>query len=404
MNILYINTYYNGGGAEKVMRQLYRGVRSENVHTWCMVGRYQENVPTDVEMIYTSFIGRAMTTACGSLLQNTLLATPHAVQDIIRCIDENQIDIVHFHNIHSNYLGLWDIRRIQEHCPNIVFTLHDMWAITGGCAHAFDCYKWESDACTGCCGNDAMKSFAFAHRLYKEKCSALTNKGIQFVVPSKWLEQCCRQGMLRQEHVTQIYNGISLQQFREHNQEEMRRKYGLPLDKHVLLFAANGLHNVYKGFRYLAEALQQLPDKQDYTLAVVGNKEGETLDLPFETHSYGYVADEQTMSELYSAADLFLLPSVAESLSITSMESMASGTPVLAFATGGIPEVVSENVGWVVPNRDVSALAHAIESILNENNQAEYDRKRQACRTRVEQVFDEQIMLQQYMALYRTML
>lgn len=401
MNILYVNTYYHGGGAEKVMRQLYQGICEEDIRTYCMVGRIQENIPEDVQIIYTSFLDRALITVAGGRLRNTLLTASKARNEIIRCIEDHQIDIVHFHNLHSNYIGLRDLVAIQEHCPHIVITLHDMWAMTGGCAHAFSCDRWEKAGCQSCAGNESMQAFTKAAFLLQEKKRALTGKGIHFVVPSQWLEQCCNKGILQYEQVTQIYNGISLQHFTEHDQMEIRRKYGLPLDKHVLLFAANGLQNVYKGFSYLADALQQLMDKEDYVLAVVGNKDGETLDLPFDIHSYGYIRDEQTMSELYSAADLFMLSSVADTLPFTPMEAMASGTPVMAFATGGIPEIVSEDVGWAVPTGDVAALAHAIEAALDTVNHMEYIRKRSTCRSRIEQVFDEQIMLRQYISLYR---
>lgn len=246
-----------------------------------------------------------------------------------------------------------------------------------------------------------MSSLATASFLLHEKQKALTGWGIQFVVPSQWLQRCCSSGILQREHVTQIYNGISLANFREHDQMEMRRKYDLPLDKHVLLFAANGLHNVYKGFPYLDEALRQLPNKENYMLAIVGNKEGEVPELPFDIHSYGFIRDEHVMSELYAAADLFMLSSVADTLPFTPMEAMASGTPVMAFATGGIPEIVSDDVGWTVPTGDATALANAITASLDATNREMYLRKRRACRARVEQVFDERIMLEQYTALYR---
>lgn len=404
MNILYINTYYNGGGAEKVMRQLYHGVHADDTNTYCMVGRLQEHVEADVRMIYTSFLGRAITTASGALLRNTLLYTPHAVREIIRCIDENDIDIVHFHNIHSNYLGLRDLQTIRQHCPHIVITLHDMWTLTGGCAYAFECDRWSTAACKSCDGNESMTGFRMSSFVLQEKVRALAGRGIQYVVPSQWLEQCCQESYLRNEAVSLIYNGISMEHFREHDQVEARRKHGLPSNKHLLLFAANGVDNVYKGFRYLREALLQIPNKQDYALVVVGNQGKAPLDLPFDIHAVGYIRDEVTLSELYSAADLFILPSVADNLPFTPIESMASGTPVLAFETGGIPEIVTDEVGWTVPMRDVQSLVDQIEQIFREDRREEYLRKRSACRGRAEQLFDEQMMFRQYEELYRRML
>lgn len=404
MNILYINTYYNGGGAEKVMRQLYHGMRGDDVHTYCMVGRYQENLPEDVEVIYTSFLGRAETTARGGALRNTLVHTPQARNAIIRAIQEHHIDIVHFHNIHSNYLGLMELQEICRYCPNIVITLHDMWAFTGGCAHAFGCTRWIQDTCRHCEGNESMPPFCWSHYVLSMKQRALAGQGIRFVVPSKWTEDRCRQGILRNESISTICNGISMQQFLPWNKEEMRRKYQIPTDKHILMFAANGTDNVYKGFPYLIEALRMLPDKDQYALVIVGNKEALTLDIGYELHAYGYVSAEEKLSELYAAADLFLLPSIADTSSFTAMESMASGTPVLAFATGGIPEIVTDEVGWTVAPRDTDALAGQILHIFDREYVEEYRARQAACRPRIEALYNENVMLQNYRDLYDEML
>lgn len=404
MNILYINTYYKGGGAEKVVRQLYRGISSDDIHTYCIVGRYQMDVPEDVEVIYSSFLERAETTARGGLLRNTLFHTPKARDVIIRCIQEKHIDIVHFHNMHSNYLGLQDIEEIHRYCPNIIITLHDMWAMTGGCAYSFECMRWQTKACRECRGNEGMKPFSMAHYVYAQKVQALAGKGYQYVVPSRWLQEYCHYGVMKEESVRLICNGISMDRFQPRDKAAMKKKYQLPIDKHVLLFAANGTDNVYKGFPYLLEALQMLPDKEQYVLAVVGNKGKLSLDIAFEVHAFGYISSEEELNELYSAADLFLLPSVADVSSFTAMESMASGTPVLSFATGGIPEIVTDEVGWTVEPRDSSAMARKIADIFAPESADGYCRRQLACPTRIDMHYNDDVMLQNYKELYNEMM
>lgn len=404
MNILYVNTYYNGGGAENVMRQLYLGLKDENIHTYCIVGRYQKNVPQDVQIAYKNFLGRVFTTIRGTILRNTLLNARQARKMIVRCIKQNNIDIVHFHNIHSNYLGLKDIKKIKKHCPNIVITLHDMWAITGGCAHAFDCDKWKTEFCSHCDGNDSMKKFPLSSFLFQEKVRALSNSAIKFVVPSFWLKECCDKSYLKNEDISVIYNGVSLDDYIVNEKESMRQKYEIPSNKHILLFAANGIDNVYKGFKYLIEALQLLGKKDEYALVIIGNKNNVKLELPFETCQFGYVNSRKMLNEIYSAADLFILPSVADTLPFTAMEAMASGTPVLAFETGGIPEIVSNDVGWIVETGNEKALAKQIENIFCKNNYEEYIIKQRKCHERIEKLFDEKIMLKQYCSLYEDLI
>lgn len=400
MNILFVNTYYHGGGAEKVMRQLYQRLKSEKIHTFCLVGRYQQNIPDDVEVVYKGFVERALTTTIGKILGNTLISTRKAKKEIIQQIKENKIDIVHFHNIHSNYLGIRDIREIKKYCSNIVITLHDMWIITGGCSHAFECEKWKTEFCRHCKGNSAIKRFWLAGSLLKQKKKAFSDCNIAFVTPSFWLQKCCEQSYLKREKIDVIYNGISLSQYVVLEKKSMKIKYKLPMDKHVLLFVANGIDNIYKGFDYLVEALLSLPQKDKYILAVIGNKDNVAFQLPFDIRMMGYISSAEKLNEIYSAADLFILPSMADTLPFTAMEAMASGTPVLAFHTGGIPEIVSEDTGWIIEEKSAKALARQIENIFCEKNRENYEKKCSNCRERIEHLFDENRMMKKYEELY----
>ncbi|MBD5509362.1 MAG: glycosyltransferase [Lachnospiraceae bacterium] len=401
MKILYINTYFNGGGAEKVMRQLYYGIKGEEAETYCMVGRLQKNVPDDVEIIYKDFTGRCVTTLMGGHLNNTLLKTRRAKNAIIECIRREKIDIVHFHNIHSNYIGLSDMEEIRKYCSNIVITLHDMWMLTGGCAHAFECKNWEIDRyCHTCKGNESMRrGMRYAPSLLKRKIRSFKKKGIYFVTPSEWLYELCRESYLKEENIRVISHGIALENFKCHKKSGVRKKYHLPENKHILLFAANGIHNVYKGFPYLQDALLKIADKEKYALLIVGNGKQEKIDLPFDIYDMGYIQNEVVLSEMYAAADLFILPSVADTSSFTAIEAMASGTPVLAFHTGGIPEIVTEESGWLVPSRDSEALADKINDIFL--NRKELERKTALCRKYIEDNYSEVRMLNNYMKLYR---
>ncbi len=404
MRILYVNTYFNGGGAEKVMRQLYYGIKSDEFETYCLVGRLQKNIPEDVEIVYKGFVGRCITTLAGLCLNNTLLRAKHTRNVIIECIKKNKIDIVHFHNLHSNYIGISDLEEICKYCKKIVVTLHDMWMLTGGCAYPFECLKWIKEGnCNGCNGNISMQhGKIYASVLYRYKRSFFSNKGFWFVTPSEWLYLCCQQSYLYKENIKIINNGISIKNYKEHNKDTMREKYGLPNSKNILLFVANGLNNIYKGFSYLSDALMRLPDKDKYVLLVIGNKEGNALMMPYEIFDMGYVGDEAVLSELYSAADLFVLPSMVDTFPFTPMEAMASGTPVLAFDTGGISEIVSEEVGWLVPKGDSQALADKITALFKDRS--ELKEKTNKCRPYVEYNFSEEMMLDKYRTLYRELM
>lgn len=399
MRVLYVNTYFQGGGAEKVVRQLFYGMQKERIETFYLVGRWQKNIPDDVSVIYSDLLERSITTLAGNILNNTLLKTVHAKREIIRIIREKNIDIVHFHNMHGNYLGIFDLQEIKKFCKKIVITMHDMWLITGCCFHAMECQEWHMSSCKRCYGNIILKNGKkYAGKLLTYKEINFSGQGIYFVTPSKWLKNCCQQGYLLHEDVRVINNGIDVVQYRVWNKREIRKKYHLPENKRIILFSANGIDNPYKGFRYLKKALEMVPEKEKYILLIVGNKNKEKIDLPYDVYDMGYVKDFHIMNEIYSAADLFILPSMADVFPFTMLEAMASGTPVLAFATGGIPEAVSEEVGWLVPKGNSSVLATRIRDIF-----ADVDilkAKTEKCHLYIEEKFSENIMIRNYKKLY----
>lgn len=402
MNILYVNTYYTGGGAEKMMRYLYKNMSGDNIKSLCIVGRGSVETIDDVPVIYYKFGEKVITTFIGIALKNTLLKTNKAKRRIIEYIEQNDIDIVHFHNLHGNYLGLEDIAEIKKKCKNVIITLHDMWAFTGICTHAIECKEWYLSECKRCQGNLMTKSCWFSKNLLCHKKETLACKGITFVTPSRWLYKMTQLSYLSKEKVITINNGIDLNKFTLHDQTEVRKKYGISVQKNIILFLANGITNVFKGYSFLVDALEMILNKSDYELLIVGNKENEKINLDYKTHSMGFIESEEILSELYSAADIFILPSVADVYPYTPMESIASGTPVVAFDIGGIPEIVSEEVGWIVSQQNAKALAECIRSIFDE--QKLLQRKSMCCRRYAEERFSIDIMIEQYRKLYESIL
>ena len=401
MNILYINTCFWGGGAEKVARQLYYGMKNEDTKTYFMAGRYQKDVPEDIEIIYKNFFERAFSQIIGVINHNFLFGTILARKRIIEFIKKEKIDIVHFHNTHGNYLGPSDIKAIKKQCDNIIITLHDMWLITGCCPYGMECNKWSDDGgCRSCKGNKSLKRGTMWARWYlNSKRNNISQNNIKFVCPSKWLMDCCRHSYLGSEDLQWIPNGIDINRFRILDKVEIRKKYQLPLHKHILVFSAHQISSPFKGINFLVEALLTLPDKENYCLIIIGKGEMPELDANFMTYHAGYVKSQHMMNELYSASDIFVLPSSADNFPLVMLESMAAGTPVLAFRTGGIPEAVNDEVGWCVDAGDSQAMANAIVSIFEDDE--EYLKKAQRCRRYVEENFSEELMLERYKGLYK---
>ena len=403
MKILYVNPCYWGGGAEKIARQLYLGLKDKNIQTFFLAGRYQENIPKHVDVIYDTILQRGVSAALGIINHNVLFRTFRARKKIIDIIQKEKIDIVHFHNIHGNYLGPLDLKAIRKYCPNLVFTMHDMWLLTGCCPYAMECEKWTNlQRCYECTGNSFLKRGTKRASVYlrcKEK--SFVNSNYILTSPSKWLINCCKKSYLKDEKIFLIPNGIDIDVFYPRDKNEVRKKYGIPLDKNILMFSAHKIDSPYKGVKYMLEALTRLKDTEKYCLLTVGTHAKE-IGFPYEMINVGFVDDDNTMSELYAAADVFITTSMADNFPLTVLESMASGTPVLAFQTGGIPEAITEETGWIVKQGNSVALAEKIEDIFGRKEELISMGKQ--CRKHIEEKYSLIKMLDKYRELYEKIL
>ena len=400
IKVLYINALYWGGGAEKIARQLYMGVGEYDISCFFMSGRYQKNVPKDVKVIYNNLFERVISVLAARQNHNFLYKTYIARKKILQFIKKERVDIVHFHNMHGNYFGPEDLEEIRKACPNIVITMHDMWMLTGCCPYGMKCEEWHyGEECRECHGNEWLKhGVKKAGRYLLCKMKSYSNKNILFVSPSKWLVDCCDKSYLRNEKIQVIPNGVNTTVYHPLDKGKLRDKYGISSKKHIIMIAANNVKHPYKGFQYLQQALSRIDNKENYCLLAVGNDITEIQDMGYQIFSPGYISDEKIMNEMYALSDVFVSVSVAETFGLVLVESMAAGTPVIAFRTGGIPEIVSEEVGWLVEQRNVDSLANTIEKVLIDDT--EYTRKQRKCREYIMNNFSEEIMLEKYAGLY----
>lgn len=284
-------------------------------------------------------------------------------------------DVLNIHWINQGFLSLKGIRRLAEMGKKIVFTLHDMWAFTGGCHYVDQCAEHLRQ-----CGNCPLLRRPHAgdlsHRLWKEKQALYADMDLRIITPSAWMaQQAQRSSLLAKAHIDVIPNCIDTELYTSATsaqRSDLRRAYKLPTDKRIIFcFAMNlqqrrkGLHLLLDSFRYW----QQLdPTWAKNTLLLIGGKADEAsfANLPCEVRALGYLRDRQQICEAYQLADLFVTPSLEDNLPNTVMESLACGTPVVAFATGGIPEMVTHlHNGYIAEYGDPQALAQGLFQTLS---------------------------------------
>lgn len=190
------------------------------------------------------------------------------------------------------------------------------------------------------------------------------------VCPSNWLADCARDShVLRDKDITVIPNGIDTTQFKPIDKLVARDVFNLPADKKLVLFGAfGGTDDPRKGFSYLRDALRLLPDESDIELVVFGADQPQHLDVALAVHQIGRLQDTVSLALLYPACDVFVLPSMQDNLPNTLLESLACGTPCVAFETGGISDLIQhQRNGYLAKLRDTNDLVHGIQWTLRQS-------------------------------------
>ena len=286
---------------------------------------------------------------------------------ILKKTREISPDIIHLHNLHGGYFQTNLFPKLAEIAP-IVWTFHDMFPITGHCAYSFECEKWKT-GCGNCKRLDIYPSIKRDRTkfLWNYKSKIFNSADFTIVTPSLWLKKCVEESFLKNKDVRLIYNGIDLETFKQTNKSEARKELNLPQDKKIVLFSADGgVKNPFKGGEFVFEAFKKLKDRNDILFLNIGGRNKEKSENWLD---FGYVSKPETMAKLYSAADIYLFPSLADNCPLTAIESLACGLPVVTFETGGVPDIVENNKsGIVVEYKNSEMLINALEQLLDDDD------------------------------------
>ncbi len=405
MNILYLNTTYQCGGAEKVTSQLFHGMRDRGHQTWQIVSYDTKKscLPAGVHVIYRSRFMRLFNRMITDNHGNRSLHIWYSRRYIRSFIRRHQIDVVHLHNPHDNFLGIRDIADIAKQC-SVVWTLHDFWAMTGHCTYPYGCKERWKEGCLSC---DCLNNYPalrkdVSRQLFQEKKKSFREQKILFTVPSDWMRRQFEASHLQGLPCVQIYNGLDTKQWHLLDKQKIRKKYQMDFQGKILGFIAADPTKKLKGMSYLLEALANIPDPENYLLLIAGqeNEELKKLDIRFQVRYFGYLYSQKELNDFYALADLLVNPSVYETFGLTNIEAMASGTPVAAFPVCTMPEIVKESCGWLAEKISSRALAEVIQEAFKDP--AELEKKSRICRDWVEKTFSEQEMLKQFEKVYES--
>ncbi|MCB0533050.1 MAG: glycosyltransferase [Lewinellaceae bacterium] len=321
-----------------------------------------------------------------------------------------QADVLHLHWINQGFLSLKQIRALAALGKPLVWSLHDMWAFTGGCHYSGNCVNYRQH-CGHCPYLRKPAATDLSNQVWKRKHATLP-MNIQFIAHSDWLANEARSSSLLQEHsVLSMPTPIDTQQFQpatETAKQQFRMERGIGKDATVLLFAAVKVQEERKGFRYLQEALNWLKTYRQeckIEVVVIGNVDQQNLpELPYPTHVLGMIRDPQQLALIYGVSDIFAIPSLEDNLPNTVLEALACGTPVVGFNTGGVPQMVEHQAqGFIAPQRDSTQFAAGIQW-LTEMTDVEHAQIRKAARNKAVSHYSNPVVGSALVSVYNELL
>jgi len=325
--------------------------------------------------------------------------------DIVSTSEFRDADIIHLHWVNQGFLSLKELRRILRSGKPVIWTMHDMWPCTAICHHARDCNRFQGH-CQECPQLLYPSRRDLSFWVFDRKATIYPEGNLTFVACSEWLASEARKSrLLAGKEVISIPNTYNHHAFCPGSQEEARRRFTLPKNLRLLLFACQKVTNERKGLDYLFEALRSEPIHQwqgRLGLVVVGEMaEDVAYSVPFPIYRQDYINEEEDMALLYRAVDLFVTPSLEENLPNTIMEAMACATPCVGFDIGGIPEMIDhEKNGYVARYRDAEDLARGINFVLDEER---YDELSANAAHKAVEAWNEESVVRKHIELYERM-
>lgn len=412
MKVVLINTSEDKGGAAIACRRLLAALNKNGAEATMLVGEKRSDVTSVIAVKEKPWVRRlrflwerwVVWVNNGFSRKNLFTVSLADTGRDISCQPAvRDADVIHLHWINGGFLSLKDVRKLLHLGKPVVWTLHDMWMLTGICHHAGACEHYRT-VCKDCPLLRFPFRYDLSNRVWKKKKEVLAGNRVSFVTCSRWLrEKSLQSALLKRQPVISIPNPIDTEVFRVTDKRQAREKMGLPPDKYLLLFGAERIDRPMKGIAYLIEALyalaEKVPQMRDRIGVVIfGKSKTQLPEIPFQVHYTGYINGSEELVAMYNAADVYITPSLEDNLPNTVMEALACGVPVVGFCIGGIPEMVDHQVnGYMAKYKDSEDLMQGIYRVLFEADTPALSRQ---ARQKVLDCYTEEKVAAAYLELY----
>ncbi|MEE3046819.1 MAG: glycosyltransferase family 4 protein [Pseudomonadota bacterium] len=315
--------------------------------------------------------------------------------------------VVQLYNLHGGYFDLSTLRQLSKKSA-IVWRLSDLWPITGHCAYPGNCTKWQT-GCNKCPDLGTYPGIGIDTTPFlwgRKKKIYSSIKPFTVVAPSSWTENAAASSPLFEGcDIVRIPNGINTKTFSQIDRMYAREKLGIFDNRPAILFCAHvAFNNERKGTGFLKKVLNSLPDDNKYCFIVAGKESEKWINqIPIKTHSLGFVECDDTLANLYAAADIVVIPSSVENLPNTAIEALACSRPVVAMDAGGMSDVVRDGeTGYCSPVGDVDHFIKNLRALL-ENDDLRKSMGH-AGRMLIEKEFDQYVEAERFVRLYESVI
>ena len=311
-------------------------------------------------------------------------------------------DLVHFHDL-SSAISPLTVRLVARRLPT-AWTFHDYAAFTGGCIFPMDCTKYQI-GCGVCPQMDLWplsrsRGIDFTKRMLRLKQKIFREENVSALAPCNWMANTARNSGTLFNSLRVIPYGIDTVLYRPLDKSKVRQKLGLITNKPIVLLSAGDMTDKRKGTVHAIEALRKSFPQIDPLILVVGKiiADARRMFAPIEVFETGYLTDDKKKAKYFAAADVFLFCPLDDNMPLTILETMATSTPMVGFATKSIPEVVEhQTTGYLARRGDIQGVVEGLKVALLEKRMCQWGA---AGRLKVEAHYSHEIFLANHLKLY----
>ncbi len=405
MKVLLLSESDIDGGAARAAYRLHKGLQATGITSQMLVrAKFSNDNSVITQKSAITKIGPTLNSLPLNLYPkrtNSMFSVQWFIDSLASKADQLNPDLVNLHWICNGFLKIETIAKLNK---PVLWTLHDMWAFTGGCHYTQGCNRYIQ-SCGTCPQIQSQHNNDLSSWIWRRKQKAWQRLNLTIVSPSVWLAKCAKESSLfRNIRIDVIPNGIDINKYKPLNKNFAREVLNLPQEKLLILFGAGGgISDPRKGFHYLQEALQHLSQtawKDKIELVVFGSEQSQSQsESGFKYNFLGKLSDDITLALVYSAADVFVAPSIQDNLSNTVMEAIACGLPCTAFNIGGMPDLIEhQQNGYLAVPYKTEDLAQGMIWILE--NRERHQKLRDRARQKAEVEFSQEIQARNYLSLF----